>query len=93
MGAYFGEFCGDCQRCTKSKVTTKVHTQVLPSEMLGLSSMLPVVSGGFSHLFTMVTGAQGGRKLLPSPALQLRHVRMRFSLSGEPFWNTLSPHF
>ncbi len=75
MGADIAKFCRSCQQCTRSKVTSTVHTQVqtiaLPVRRfshvhINLVGPLPMVRGGFSHLFTMVDrSTMGGRSTHP----------------------------
>jgi hypothetical protein len=63
MAADIAGFCRDCQRCARGKVTSTVHTQIQPIELLvkrfshvhiDIVGPLPALPGGCTHLLTMV---------------------------------------
>ncbi len=63
MAADITSFCRDCQRCVRGKVTSTVHTQIQPIQLLvkqfshvhiNIVGPLPSSPGGCTHLLTMV---------------------------------------
>jgi hypothetical protein len=63
MGADITNFCRDCQKCARGKVTATVHTQVQPIQLpvkkfshfhIDIVGPLPASPRGCMHLLTMV---------------------------------------